>query len=166
MYCRFVWSQSEDGELFISWGILNTAPRAGECKRRCSCIIQLLYVQAFRCIRTCKQACTHAAAAGSHRKPTAVQETSLSLSLSLETFLKEQTERKREEKCARDVCRSLCDVWVDFFFFFFSLTVSVFSSYHTLFLHASHLGSTACGGSGGNVSPGHVFAACHKPKTH
>lgn len=118
MYCRFVWSQSEDGELFISWGILNTAPRAGECKRRCSCIIQLLYVQAFRCIRTCKQACTHAAAAGSHRKPTAVQETSLSLSLSLETFLKEQTERKREEKCARDVCRSLCDVWVDFFFFF------------------------------------------------
>lgn len=61
LFCRSVWPQSEDGKLFISWGSLNTALGARECKRGFSCIIQLLYIQAFRYIHAVMQCtCTRA----------------------------------------------------------------------------------------------------------
>lgn len=63
LFCRSVWPQPGDSKLFISRGSLNSALGVRECKRGSLCIIQFLYIQAFRYICAVMHRGTHTAAA-------------------------------------------------------------------------------------------------------
>lgn len=112
LFCRSVWPQPGDGKLFISRGSLNSALGGRECKRGSLCIIQLLYIRAFRYICAVMHRDTHIAAAAAAQK-TNIQPRDIYKNFTLCQW-GDKISEKREARNMPKLCFVLC-VWVDFF---------------------------------------------------